>query len=210
MAIEGMLGRKLGMTQLFREDGYLYGVTAILAGPCTVTQIRTAERDGYKAVQLGFEEARRLSRPQQGHLKLAGKLLRRLREVPVGDVDGVEVGQEVTVELFEVGEKVDVIGTSKGRGFAGVMKRHNFLGGPRTHGQSDRARAPGSIGGGTTPGRVRKGQRMAGHLGNKRSTAQSLEVVRVDKDRQLLFLKGAVPGASRGLVLIRKSVKGRV
>ena len=209
MPVEGMLGRKLGMTQLFREDGLLYGVTAIQAGPCTVTQVRTPDRDGYGAVQLGFEEGRRLSQPQRGHLKTVGKLLRRLREVPAAEMEDVEVGQEVTVELFQAGELVDVISTSKGRGFTGVMKRHNFRGGPRTHGQSDRQRAPGSIGGTTTPGRVLKGLKMAGHSGTQRVTVQNLEVVKVDPERHLLFLKGAVPGASRGLVLIRKALKAR-
>ena len=207
MPVEGMLGRKLGMTQLFREDGRLNGVTAIQAGPCTVTQVRTPDRDGYGAVQLGFEEAPRLSQPQRGHLKTVGKLLRRLREVPAAEVGDVEVGQEVTVELFQAGERVDVIAVSKGKGFTGVVKRHGFHGGPKTHGQSDRHRAPGSIGSTTSPGRVLKGLKMAGHSGSQRVTVQNLEVVKVDPERHLLFLKGAVPGAARGLVIIHKALK---
>ena len=207
MAVDGILGKKIGMTQIFREDGRLVGVTAVQAGPCTVTQIRVPERDKYTAVQLGFHEVRNLKSPERGHLRAAGKLYRHLREVPAGDLTGVEVGDPVEVDIFEEGESVDVVGTSKGHGFTGGIKRHNFGGGPKTHGQSDRHRAPGSIGSGTYPGRVWKGTRMAGHWGAERVTVRNLEIVRVDKQRNLLFLKGAVPGASRGLLLLRRSKK---
>ncbi|MFQ5860920.1 MAG: 50S ribosomal protein L3, partial [Dehalococcoidia bacterium] len=164
--IQGILGKKIGMTQLFLTDGRAVPVTAIQAGPCVVTQVRSKERDGYEAAQLGFGEVRRLNRPLQGHLKRTG-LFRHLRELPIsGDVGEVQVGQQVKVNLLQPGELVEITGVSKGRGFAGVVKRHGFSGGPKSHGQSDRWRAPGSIGGGTTPGRVYKGRRMAGHMGN--------------------------------------------
>ncbi|MBI3978756.1 MAG: 50S ribosomal protein L3 [Chloroflexi bacterium] len=206
MPVEGLLGRKLGMTQLFREDGTTVPVTVIEAGPCVVTQVRTPEKEGYAAVQIGFEASRRLNKPEKGHLKsLPG--LRHLREVSASDPGAVRVGQTITCGIFQPGERVDVIGTSKGKGFAGVVKRHHFRGGPRTHGQSDRLRAPGSVGATTTPGRVLKGTRMAGHLGNVRVTAQNLEVVRSEPERHLLFIKGAVPGARDGLVLVRRTVK---
>ena len=209
MPVDGMIGKKIGMTQLFREDGRLSGVTAVQAGPCMVTQVKTLETDGYGAVQLGFEEARRLNKPRQGHLKRVNRMFRHLREIPARVVDDVEVGQEVIVDLFEVGERVDVIGTSKGHGFTGVIKRHNFHRGPKTHGQSDRMRSPGSIGSGTFPGRVLKGLRRAGHWGHERITVKNLEVVRVDPERHLLFLGGALPGPSQGLVVLRKVKKAR-
>ena len=207
MPVDGMIGKKIGMTQLFREDGRMSGVTAVQVGPCLVTQVKTPEKDGYAAVQLGFEEARRLNKPRQGHLKQVNRLFRHLREVPSRDLGDVEVGQEIRVDLFEVGERVDVTGTSKGHGFTGVIKRHNFHGGPKTHGQSDRHRAPGSIGSGTFPGRVLKGLKMAGHSGHERVTVQNLEVVRVERERNLLFLGGAVPGPSQGLVVLHKVKK---
>ncbi len=208
--MKGILGKKVGMTQIFNEKGEAVPVTVIQAGPCWVTQIRTEEKDGYRAIQLGFEETkrRRLTKPELGHLKKHGlPPLRYLREVRTNDIEGVEVGQKVDVSIFSPGERVDVTGLSKGRGFAGVVKRHGFGGGPKTHGQSDRLRAPGSIGAGTTPGRVFKGTRMAGHMGNRRVTAQNLEVVLVDPERNLLAVKGAVPGARNGLLLIRKAAK---
>ena len=209
MPVDGMIGKKIGMTQLFRENGRLSGVTAVQAGPCVVTQVKTLETDGYGAVQLGFEEARRLNKPRQGHLKRVNRMFRHLREIPARVVDDVEVGQEVIVDLFEVGERVDVIGTSKGHGFTGVIKRHNFHRGPKTHGQSDRMRSPGSIGSGTFPGRVLKGLRRAGHWGHERITVKNLEVVRVEPERHLLFLGGALPGPSQGLVVLRKVKKAR-
>ncbi len=207
MPVQGMLGRKIGMTQLFREDGRLSAVTAVQAGPCVVTQIKNTETDGYTVVQLGFDEARRLNRPRQGHLKRVSKLFRYLREVPVQELDDVQVGQEVTAELFEAGERVDIIGTSKGHGFSGEIKRHNFSRGPKTHGQSTKMRSPGSIGSGTFPGKVLKGLRRAGHWGHERITVKNLEVVRVEPERNLLFLGGSLPGPSRGLLIIRKTQK---
>ena len=204
--LRGYLGKKIGMSRIFREDGRVVPVTMIQAGPCSVTQIKTSDTDGYEAVQLGFDPAKRLNKPESGHLR-GGQPLRHLREVKADDVAEFELGQQIGVDIFEPGELVDVIGTSKGRGFAGVMKRHGFGGGPRTHGQSDRARAPGSIGGGTTPGRVFKGLKMAGHMGNSRVTVKNLEVVQVDPERNLLFLKGGVPGAPNGLLMIRRTGK---
>ncbi len=209
--IHGLLGRKIGMMQYFTEKGMAIPVTVISAGPCIVTQIRTPERDGYSAVQLGYEqvEPRKLTKPQQGHLKASGgTMLRYLREFKADDPQAHNLGEVVTVELFKPGQKVDVSGTSKGRGFAGVVKRHGFRGGPKTHGQSDRHRAPGSIGAGTTPGRVWKGQRMAGRMGGQRVTIQNLEVVEVLPEQNLLLVKGSVPGARNSLLQIRKAVKG--
>ncbi|MDE2843343.1 MAG: 50S ribosomal protein L3 [Chloroflexota bacterium] len=204
--LRGYLGKKIGMSRVFREDGRVVPVTMIQAGPCSVTQIKTSESDGYEAIQLGFDPVKKLNKPEAGHLK-GGSPVRHLREVKADDVGEFELGQQISVDIFEPGELVDVIGKSKGRGFAGVMKRHGFGGGPRTHGQSDRARAPGSIGGGTTPGKVFKGLKMAGHMGNARITVKNLEVVQVDPERNLLFLKGGVPGAPNGLLMIRRTGK---
>jgi large subunit ribosomal protein L3 len=220
--ITSILGKKLGMTQIFDEKGKVIPVTVIEAGPVKVTQVKTKDsKDGYEAVQIGFGESKRLNQPQLGHQKGltstievgGGKFtkevgLKHLREVKSTDMSAHEVGQTITVDqVFAAGETVDVTGTSKGKGFAGVMKRHGFGGGPRTHGQSDRQRAPGSIGPGTTPGRVVKGLRMAGHMGSERVTTQNLKVVRVDAERNLILIKGAVPGANGGIVTIRKAVK---
>ena len=202
--IRGLLGRKVGMTRAFDDNGEIVSLTLVEAGPCWVTQVKTPERDGYTAVQLGYDETKRLNRPEQGHLKNLPRL-RHLREVPVESLEGVEVGARVDADLLKPGDRVDVTGTSKGRGFAGVVKRHGFRGGPKTHGQSDRHRAPGSVGSGTTPGRVFKGLRMAGRMGGERVTVQNLRVVEVDAERHLLALEGAVPGARDGLLLIRKS-----
>lgn len=210
--MKGILGKKVGMTQIFDESGEVIPVTIVEAGPCFVTQIKTKDRDGYRAIQMGFEETkqRRLTRPEQGHLRKAGvSPLRHLREIRVDDVSSYEEGQRLEVSQFKVGDRVDVVGTSKGRGFAGVVKRHGFRGGPKTHGQSDRLRAPGSIGAGTTPGRVFKGMRMPGHMGNKRVTIQNLRVVLVDPERNLLAVCGAVPGARGGMVMIREAIKRR-
>ncbi len=200
------MGRKLGMTQVFDDGGAAVPVTVIEAGPCYVTQVKTTETDGYEAGPLGFGEAKKLTAPERGHLK-GLPALRYLREFKADDVAEHEVGEKIDAGLFEPGERVDVIGTSKGKGFAGVVKRHHFKGGPRTHGQSDRHRAPGSIGSTTTPGRILKGRRMAGHLGDERTTVKNLEVVRVEPDRNLLLLRGAVPGPKTGLVMIRKVVE---
>ncbi|MCS5668490.1 MAG: 50S ribosomal protein L3 [Dehalococcoidia bacterium] len=201
--LQGFLGKKIGMTQIFREDGRVVPVTVIEAGPCVVTQVKTLENDGYEAVQLGFGDVKHRNKPQAGHLKNS-KFSRYLREVSTDDTSEFEVGQTINVDIFETGEKIDVIGKSKGRGFAGVMKRWNFGGGPRTHGQSDRARAPGSIGGGTTPGKVYKGLKMAGHMGNRRITVKGLEIVEIDSERNLLLVKGGIPGATNSLVQIRR------
>ncbi len=201
--IRGMLGKKVGMTQVFTPEGRVVPVTVIQAGPCAVTQIKTVKTDGYEAAQVGYGSVKRLNKPLRGHLGRTG-LFRFLREFAVDGTDDLELGQQVKVDLFETGEKVDVVGTSKGLGFQGAMKRHGFHGGPRTHGQSDRARAPGSSGAGTTPGRVLKGKKMAGHMGAARITVKNLEVVEVDAERDLLFLKGGVPGAPNGLIVIKK------
>lgn len=208
--MKGILGKKLGMTRIFKEDGTAIPVTVIQAGPCFVTQIKTEDKDGYRAIQLGFEEVkpRSLTRPELMRLRKNNlPPLRYLKEIRVENPEDYTVGQKITVSIFEVGERVDVTGWSKGRGFAGVVKRWGFGGGPRTHGQSDRTRAPGSIGAGTDPGRVIKGLRMAGRMGNERVTVQNLEVVYVDPQRNLLAVKGAVPGARNSLVIIRQARK---
>ncbi|MBI4186238.1 MAG: 50S ribosomal protein L3 [Chloroflexi bacterium] len=206
--IQELIGKKLGMTQVFRDDGRAEAVTAIEAGPCTVTQVKDVAREGYSAVQLGFEETKRLKSPQRGHLKELGQL-KYLREFRVDETQDIEVGQKVDVSLFKAGDLVDVTGISKGKGFAGGVKRYHFRGGPKTHGQSDRHRAPGSIGATTSPGRVLKGLRMAGHMGNQRVTARNLEVIEANSERNLLLVKGAVPGGNHGLLLIKKSSKGK-
>ena len=273
--LNGLLGRKVGMTQVFGEDGTAIPVTVIEAGPCIITQIKTAARDGYEAVQIGFDQAKLKSatRPELGHLghslpllkaqrkrlqayqqeqrskkaksetaeeesqkgipasgdkkdKQIQKLLRVqqnrqrrpgpelgpfkvLREVGLQEgaiLERLELGSKFDASLFLVGESVDIVGTSKGKGFQGGVKRHGFRGGPKTHGQSDRTRAPGSIGSGTTPGRVLKGTRMAGHMGNERVTVKKLEVIQADPERNLLVVKGSVPGANGGLLMIKKHV----
>ena len=266
--LSGLLGRKVGMTQVFGPNGTVIPVTVIEAGPCFVTQIKTTARDGYEAVQIGFEQelVKKATRPELGHLghslpllkgqrkrlqtyqqeqrgkksaeettggdeaapkdKQIEKLLkvsqnrqRRpgpelgpfkvLREVDLragGNLEGIELGAKFDASLFTTGESVDIVGTSKGKGFQGGVKRHGFAGGPKTHGQSDRTRAPGSIGSGTTPGRVLKGTRMAGHMGNARVTMKKLQVVQADPERNLLLVKGSVPGAIGGLLMIKKHV----
>lgn len=207
MSIEGLLGRKLGTTQVFDDKGRLRGVTAVEVGPCYVTDLRTPEKNGYSAVQIGFHDDKRLNKPETGHLKAAGNL--KLRHLAEFDAGGAEyaLGDRIGVELFEPGQRVDVTATSKGRGFQGGVRRHNFRGGPRTHGQSDRHRAPGSIGSGTTPGRVFKGTRMAGHMGAERTTIMNLEVVSRNDERGVIFVAGSVPGPTGGLVRVRKSKK---
>lgn len=207
--IEALMGRKLGMTQIFDETGQAVPVTVLKVGPCVVTQLRTQERDGYEAVQLGFEDSKRLNSPDRGHQKAAGSSMRYLREVKASDISGYEVGQIVDCTLFNAGDKVDVTGTSKGKGFAGVVKRHHFSRGPKTHGQSDRHRAPGSIGSSATPGRVFKGMRMAGRMGNERKTIQNLTVERVDAEKNLVLVRGSVPGPNESLVIVRSAVKSR-
>jgi len=202
--IQGMIGKKLGMTQIFRDNGKAEAVTAIEAGPCLVTQVKAMDKEGYNAVQLGFGQAKRLKSPQLGHLKGLGEF-KHLREFRVGNTKNIKVGNNVDVSLFKVGDLVDITGVSKGKGFAGVVKRYHFAGGPKTHGQSDRHRHPGSIGASASPGRVLKGKHMAGHMGNRQVTMRHLEVFEADPARNLLVIKGAVPGAKNGLLLIRKS-----
>ncbi|MDP9364313.1 MAG: 50S ribosomal protein L3 [Chloroflexota bacterium] len=207
--IQGLLGRKLGMTQVFDETGVVHPVTVVEAGPCVVTQVKTTEKDGYGAVQLGFGLDKRLNQPERGHRQASGFMSRTLREVRSDDPSEFSVGQVLKADVFAAGETVDVSGTSKGRGFQGGVKRHGFRGGPKTHGQSDRLRAPGSIGSSATPGRVFKGLRMAGHMGHERVTVQNLRIVRVDPERNLLLIEGSVPGPNKGLVMIRRAVKAK-
>jgi large subunit ribosomal protein L3 len=211
LLVKAILGKKVGMTQVFNENGEAVPVTVIEAGPCYVAQVKTPERDGYTAVQLGFDEVKpqRLSGGEKGHLDRNDlPSLRHLREFRVREVD-VEEGESIQVDVFEVGDWVDVVGNSKGRGFAGVVKRHGFGGGPKTHGQSDRQRAPGSIGACATPGRVWKGMRMAGRMGNARITAPSQRIELVDPERNLLAVRGSVPGAKGGLVMIKQARKSK-
>ena len=208
--VKGLIGKKVGMTQIFDENGAAVPITLIEAGPCYVTQIRRPDKDGYSAVQLGFEEAkpRRLTGGQLGHLKRNDlPPLRYLREFRQKNPE-VKEGDKITVgDVFEKGNFVDVMGTSKGRGFAGAVKRHGFRGGPKTHGQSDRWRAPGSRGSGTTPGRVYKGARGPGHMGNERVTIHNLRVEFLDAERNLIGVRGSIPGARGGLVIIKEARK---
>jgi large subunit ribosomal protein L3 len=222
--MKGLVGVKIGMSQVFDELGVVTPVTIIQAGPCYVTQVKTTESDGYDAVQVGFGEAKakQLTKGELGHLglikstqarprrqALAGMLpLRHLHEFRTKLAAEYERGQQLTVEQFTIGEKVDVTGTTKGRGFSGVIKRHGFAGGPKTHGQSDRWRAPGSIGATSGVARVMKGMKMAGHYGNERHTVQNLRVVRIDPERNLIAVKGAVPGSKGSLVVICDAAKG--
>ncbi len=207
--LKGLIGKKIGMTQVFDEQGVAHPVTIIEAGPCFVTQVRSPEKEGYSAVQLGFGELhpKRLTGGELGHLK-AREIppLRFLREFRSKTVD-MNVGDKVTVETFAVGERVDVIGTSKGKGFAGVVKRHHFRGQPKTHGASDRTRAPGSSGATTTPGRVYRGTRRSGRMGTERVTVQGLKVILVDAERNLLGVHGAVPGPKGGVIMIKEARK---
>jgi len=207
--LKGLIGKKVGMTQIFDDAGAAIPVTLIEAGPCYVTQIRTVDNNGYSAVQLGFSEAKpkRLTGGQLGHLKRNDMPpLRYLREFRTREA-GVNEGDQVTVDVFSEGEFVDITGTSKGKGFAGVVKRYGFAGGPKTHGQSDRQRAPGSIGATSGTARVFPGKRMPGHMGNKRVTAANLKVVLVDPDRNLIGVRGSVPGPKGGLLVIKEARK---
>jgi len=207
--LKGLIGKKIGMTQIFDENGASIPITLIEAGPCYVTQVRNPTTDGYSAVQLGFEEVgtKRMKGGELGHLKRNNlPSLRYLREIRSKEIE-VSEGEKITVETFVVGDRVDITGTSKGKGFAGVMKRHGFGGGPMTHGQSDRQRSPGSAGAGTSPGRVWKNSRGPGHMGNERVTTQNVKVVLVDQERNLLGVSGSVPGAKGGLLLIKAARK---
>ena len=206
--VAGIIGRKLGMTQLFKEDGKMEAVTAVEAGPCVVIQVKTSVTDGYNAVQLGFGVAKRLKSPELGHLKGLGEF-RFLREFRVDDKETAKVGDKLDVSVFKIGDKIDVTGVSKSKGYAGMVKRHGFHGGPKTHGQSDRHRHPGAIGSTTYPGRVWKGLRMSGHMGGDNITVRGLEVRGADTERNLLLVKGALPGSKKGLLLIRKSGGGK-
>jgi large subunit ribosomal protein L3 len=206
--MKGLIGKKVGMTQLFDDSGKAVPVTVIKAGPCYVTQVRTVDNDGYQAVQLGYEETKsqRLTGGELGHLKKNDlPPLRYLKEFRTSEE--IEEGQMLTVEVFNEGERVDVVGKSKGRGFAGVVKRYGFSGGPKTHGQSDRQRAPGSIGAGSTPGRVYKGKRMPGRMGNDTVTSQNLLISRIDPENNIIAVRGSVPGPKNGLVVIKEARK---
>lgn len=212
--MKGMIGKKVGMTQIFDEQGNVIPVTVIEAGPCYVTQVRTADRDGYTAVQLGYGETKpkRLTKGQLGHLQKHDlPALRHLREFRLKGDDAFEIeeGTEIKVDVFERGELVDVVGTTKGRGFAGTIKRHGFNRQPKTHGQSDRERAPGSIGMCAAPGRTFKGMRMGGRMGNDRVTMQNLEIAVIDPDKNLLAVKGSVPGSKGGIVVIKPARKSK-
>jgi large subunit ribosomal protein L3 len=203
----GLIGRKLGMTRVFGDDGTVVPVSVIEATPNTITRLRTPEQDGYAALQLGAGTARRVTKPVAGQFKALAKELQKpanVREFRVDATDDYEVGQTVDVSVFEPGELVDVTGVSKGHGFTGTIARHHFKRGPKTHGSTN-YRAPGSIGAGTTPGRVFKGTRMGGHMGDDRVTVKKLKVVRVDTERNLILVKGAVPGARNGLLLVQKA-----
>ena len=203
----GLIGRKLGMTRVFGDDGTVVPVSVIEATPNTLTRLRTPELDGYAALQLGAGVARRQTKPVAGqfkHLEREQQKPARVREFRVESTEGYEIGQTLDVSLFEVGELVDVTGVSKGKGFAGTIARHNFKRGPKTHG-SNNYRQPGSVGAGTTPGRVFKGTKMSGHMGDEQVTVKKLQVVKIDADRNLLLVKGAVPGARNALLLVRKA-----
>jgi len=213
--MKGIIGKKVGMTQLFDASGVVVPVTVIEAGPCYVTQVKTVESDGYNAVQLGFEEVveRKLTKGEKGHLAKAGApTVRRLREVRAEDAAQFSPGDVIKADIFQDGELVDVIGISKGRGFAGAVKRHGFAGGPKTHGQSDRHRATGSRGAGTTPGHTFPGTRAPGHMGDVQVTVQNVKIALVDAERNLIAVRGAVPGPRGGLVMVqaaKKAVKGK-
>jgi large subunit ribosomal protein L3 len=201
----GLIGRKVGMTQVFQDDGTMVAVSVLAVEPNTVTRLRTLERDGYTAVQLGTDVVARLTKPEAGQLGAGLPKVATIREFRVDDVDAYEVGQTVSIgDLFSPGDLVDVAGVSKGKGFAGQIKRHNFKRGPKTHG-SDHHREPGSIGPGTTPGRVYKGMRMAGHMGDDRVTVKKVRIVRTDPDRNLLLVNGSLPGSRNSLILVKKA-----
>jgi large subunit ribosomal protein L3 len=200
----GLIGRKVGMTQVFQDDGTMVAVSVVAIQPNTVTRLRTADRDGYTAVQLGTDVVDKLTKPEAGQLKDLPKV-KTIREFRVDAIDSFEVGQTVNLgDVFAAGDEVDVTGVSKGKGTAGVIKRHNFRRGPKTHG-SDHHRAPGSIGPGTTPGRVYRGLRMAGHMGDETVTVKKVRIVRTDSERNLLLVKGSLPGARGGLILVKKA-----
>jgi large subunit ribosomal protein L3 len=208
--VKGILGRKIGMTQVFDEQGRAVPVTVVEAGPCRVAQIKTPDTDGYSAIQLAFGEAKRTNKPRAGHLAKAEiESARHLVELRLDDMAGYEVGTEIKADIFEAGEIVDVVGVTKGKGFAGPMKRHNFKGLSSSHGTMRKHRSPGSIGACATPARVFKGTRMAGHMGHSRVTTLNLKVIKADPERNLLLIRGAVPGPRGGLVMVRSAVRLR-
>ena len=206
--MKGILGKKLGMTQIFTEEGIVVPVTVVEAGPNVVTQVKTVEKDGYNAIQVGFEDAKEksLNKPQKGHLAAANDLKKHLKEFRVDAVEEFTVGQEIKADLFAAGEKIDVTGTSKGKGFQGPIKRHGQSRGPESHG-SRYHRRPGSMGACSFPGRVFKNKKLAGHMGSVKVTVQNLEVVRVDADKNLILVKGAIPGPKGSMVTIKEAVK---
>jgi large subunit ribosomal protein L3 len=208
MPIEGLLGRKLGMTQIFDKNGTVHAVTIVETGPVVVTQVKSPEKDGYTAIQVGYGTRKKVNKPMRGHLKKTGDF-RMLVEFKVRGEGEYAVGDSVGIDLFNEGDLVDVTATSRGRGFAGGVRRWGFHGGPKTHGQSDRHRAPGSIGAGTTPGRVYKGHKMAGHMGAARVTTKNLKIIAKDEAKGLLLIEGAVPGATNGTVTVLVSQKQR-
>ncbi|MFA6618470.1 MAG: 50S ribosomal protein L3 [Candidatus Neomarinimicrobiota bacterium] len=205
--MNGIIGKKIGMTRIFDERGRNIPVTVIEAGPCYITQIKTDETDGYSAVQVGFDEVREklVTKPELGHLKGAGKVLRTLKEFRLEEVNGVKVGDVINVDVFKKGDIVAVTGKSKGKGFQGTVKRHNFHGGKGSHGQKSQLRGPGSIGAGSSPSRVWKGMKMAGQMGNETVTVRNIEVVEIRTDKNILLVKGSVPGSRNGIVQLVKS-----
>ncbi len=203
-SMPGLLGRKIGMTTVYDDSGRANAVTMVEVGPCVVTQVKTEQRDGYQAVQIGFVRAKKTNMPLRGHFERAGGTYQHVQEFHVSDLGEFEVGQEIRANVFEAGDAIKVTGRSKGKGFAGGVKRHGFAGGPKTHGQSDRHRAPGSVGAGTYPGRVWPGTRMAGHMGDRRVTTRGLSVAAVDAARNYILVKGPVPGARNSIVRIEK------
>jgi large subunit ribosomal protein L3 len=208
--VKGILGRKIGMTQVFEADGRAVPVTVVEAGPCRVAQVKRPEKDGYTAIQMAFGSAKRTNKPRAGHLKPSGlDGARHLVELRMDDLGDYELGSEIKADVFEEGEIVDVVGVTKGKGFAGGIKRHNFSGLSASHGTQKKHRSPGSIGACATPARVFKGTRMAGHLGHRRVTTLNLVVIKADADRNLLLLRGAVPGPKGGLVLVRSAIRAR-
>lgn len=206
--MKGILGKKLGMTQIFTEEGIVVPVTVVEAGPNVVTQVKTVEKDGYNAIQVGFEDAKEksLNKPQKGHLAAANVLKKHLKEFRVDAVEEFTVGQEIKADLFAAGEKIDVTGTSKGKGFQGPIKKHGQSRGPESHG-SRYHRRPGSMGACSYPGRVFKNKKLAGHMGSVKVTVQNLEVVKVDADKNLILVKGAIPGAKGSVVTIKEAIK---
>ena len=207
MTIAGLLGRKIGMTIYYHDDGTAEPVTAVEVGPCVVTQVKTDARDGYEAVQIGFLAASKLNQAEAGHQARSGGKFSHLQEFSVDDLAEFEVGQELKADIFEIGESIKVIGTSKGKGFSGVVRRWNFAGGPKTHGQTSRHRSSGSIGAGTSPGRVWPGQKMAGHYGVDTKTIKGLRVVAADVDKNVVLVRGSIPGAKNGIVRIERQGK---